>query len=78
MTLDWALTLAGFLMGGAVMALASWRAGKPAVPMRPRLLPWTFVILAAAFWLVLMGVHAVNLLGVETGPALIQRGGPAP
>ncbi len=56
--------LAGFV---ALFAYCSWRAGRPADLLRPRLLPWRTLVLVAGVAALLMAVHLVNLLGVRTG-----------
>ena len=66
MTLTVTLALAaGFLM---VALFAGWRGARPPNPLKgPRLMPWRPMMVAAAVGLILMLVHAVNLLGVQTG-----------
>jgi ABC-type amino acid transport system permease subunit len=58
--------LAGF---AALFALASWRAARPTQFGKVRMVPWTAVSLVAALAAIVMLVHAVNLLGVQTGQA---------
>lgn len=36
--------------------------------MKPRRLPWRFIMILSGFLVVVTLVHLVNLLGVETGP----------
>ena len=58
----------GVLVGSAgLAAFGQWRGGRPADPMRPRLIPWTPVVLIATFAAVLALVHLLNLAGLETG-----------
>ena len=66
-TLDWALTGLGLLLGLGLIVLGNWRAGLPPDPLRPRMVSWNFITLLAGLWCVMMVVHAVNLLGFETG-----------
>ena len=63
----WAFVGVGLAAGVGLAVFANWRAGLPADPLRPRMIPWKFLIILAGFWCVLMVVHAANLLGVETG-----------
>jgi hypothetical protein len=58
----------GVLAGSTAVAVyGQWRGGRPADPMRPRLIPWTPVVLIAAFAALLALVHLLNLAGLETG-----------
>jgi len=61
-------TVALALLGLAVAAFAGWRHGLPAQPEKgPRMIPWMIILLVAATWTLVMVVHVVNLLGIETG-----------
>ncbi len=62
------LTLTGLACGVALAVFANWRAGRPRDDLKPKMLPWTFIMILAAFWSLLMVVHLINLGGVETGP----------
>jgi hypothetical protein len=53
---------------GGIFALASWRAARPTEFGKVRMVPWTAISLIAALGAIMMLVHVVNLLGVETGP----------
>lgn len=58
----------GVLAGSAGLAVFGlWWGGRPADPMRTRLIPWTPVVLIATFAAVLALVHLLNLAGLETG-----------
>ncbi len=70
MNIDLILTLAAALAAGVLFAFASWRDAQPADPLKPRLIPWRALIIVSALLVVLALVHAVNLLGVETGTQL--------
>jgi hypothetical protein len=62
------LTLALAVAGLAVTAFAAWRHGRPPNPAKgPRMIPWILVLLTGATWTLVMVVHAVNLLGIQTG-----------
>lgn len=66
--MDLGLTVA---MAAACLALAlfaGWRGARAPDPLRgPRLLPWRMIMMFAACGLLMLAVHAVNLLGVTTG-----------
>ena len=51
----------------AVAALAAWRHSQPADRLNPRLIPWMWITLIAVTVVVVMLVHLVNMLGIETG-----------
>ncbi|MFN3513102.1 MAG: hypothetical protein ACK41C_08665 [Phenylobacterium sp.] len=59
----------GLLVAFAALALfAGWRGARPPdLSKGPRMAPWRLIMLTAAMGAVLMVVHAVNLLGVQTG-----------
>jgi hypothetical protein len=66
----WSLpvTLASAGIGVLVAVLCGWRGARPPDVRRgPRMVPWRFLMLLASAWVLLMVVHLVNLLGVETG-----------
>jgi hypothetical protein len=58
------ILLAAFV---ALFAYGSWKSAKPADPLRPRMVPWRPVMVAAGLGGILMLVHVLNLMGVETG-----------
>ncbi len=66
--MDLTVTIMLVLAGGAVAVLAGWRGARPPnLAKGPRLIPWRpLMVIAAAFALIML-VHLVNLLGVETG-----------
>lgn len=66
--LDLILTLTGLVAMAALGVVANWRAGLPWNDLKPRRVPWRLVIIMAGFCFVLLLVHLVNLLGLETGP----------
>jgi hypothetical protein len=67
MSLDMGVTLAVLAATIAGYVLASRHAGKPADPLRPRLLPWPGIIIGLGFIAFVALVHLINLLGVTTG-----------
>lgn len=65
---DLVATLMLLALGAGVFAFAAWRHGRPPEPFsNPRWISWIVVLLVAATWCLVMLVHLVNLLGVETG-----------
>lgn len=66
MDLPLTLAIAAALL---VVAVASgWAGARPPNPHKgPRLLPYRLIMVTASAVLILMLVHVVNLLGVQTG-----------
>jgi hypothetical protein len=55
----------GFL---AVALFCGWRGAKPPDLLKgPRLVPWRPLMVGAVIGLLILVVHAINLLGVTTG-----------
>ena len=62
------VTLGAAAVGLALAAAFGWMGARPPNLQRgPRLLPYRFLMLLAGAFVVLMLVHAANLLGVRTG-----------
>lgn len=55
-----ALAAIGFLLAMRIAA-------RPADPLKPRLVNYNIVMVIAAFIILLMFVHIINLVGVKTG-----------
>jgi hypothetical protein len=56
--------------------LAAWQSSRPRKDsLQTKWIPWRFVVLASGAVLVLAAVHAVNLMGIETGGGM--PGGPS-
>jgi hypothetical protein len=52
----------------ALALFAGWRGARPPDPHRgPRLTPWRFLMTLAACGALVLVVHLVNLLGLQTG-----------
>ena len=67
--LDWVLTITVLLGSIGLGILSNWQAGRPPrEDLRPRIVPWRFVMILSAFLAVLSVVHLANLFGIETGP----------
>lgn len=66
--LDWILTVGGMVAAVILGIVANWRAGLPWDDMHPRIVPWRLVLIFSGFVFIVLLVHLVNLLGVETGP----------
>ena len=65
------VTLASAAVGLGLTVFCGWRGARPPDPRRgPRMVPWRFLMLLSAAWVLLMVVHLVNLTGVETGRGL--------
>jgi hypothetical protein len=60
-------TLIVLACAGGVFAYGSWKAARPADPLRPRLIPWRPLIILSGLVALLMLVHLVNLAGMTTG-----------
>jgi hypothetical protein len=68
--MDWPITFATTAAALALAVLAGWRGARPPDPHRgPRMVPWRFLMVLAAFGLILMLVHMANLAGLTTGGA---------
>jgi hypothetical protein len=66
MDLTLTLALAGGLL--ALALFAGWRGARPPNPHRgPRLVPWRFLMVTAAAFLLVVLAHLMNLLGFTTG-----------
>jgi hypothetical protein len=53
------------LASAGLLALSTWRASKPATPLKVRLIPWRPIILLAACVLIFLGVHLFTVLGLK-------------
>jgi hypothetical protein len=62
------VTLLSAAVGIGLTVLCGWRGARPPDVVRgPRMVPWRFLMLLSAAWVLLMVVHLFNLMGVETG-----------
>lgn len=60
-------TLVLLALAACLFAFGSWVSARPADPLNPRLVPWRPVLIVAGVAALLLLVHVVNLLGVDTG-----------
>jgi hypothetical protein len=65
--LDWLLTGLVFCASLGLAAYGNWKAQQPRKLLQVWSINWHFVIIVCGLICVLAVVHAVNLLGVETG-----------
>jgi len=66
--LDLHITLTAMLGVTGIAVFAGWRGARPPDLSRgPRLVPWRPIMMLSAVVLLVLLVHLVNLLGVQTG-----------
>jgi hypothetical protein len=65
--MDMTTTLILLAVAAGVFGYGSWVAARPADPLNPRLIPWRPIIIVAGVAGLLLIVHVVNLMGVDTG-----------
>jgi hypothetical protein len=66
--MEWNITLSFIVIGIAATALSAWQSGRPRKDSHnARWIPWRFFVLVSGAVLLLAVVHAVNLIGIETG-----------
>jgi len=66
--MGWTATLIALVVGVLLTAFFGWRGARaPDLIKGPRLLPYRFLMVLAAAWVLFVLVHVVNLLGVTTG-----------
>ena len=66
--MDWPVTLTLGALALGLTAVFGWAGARPPDFRRgPRLIPYRFLMLLAAAATILLLVHALNLLGVQTG-----------
>ena len=62
------VTLGAAAAGFLLAALFGWLGARPPNLRRgPRMAPYRFLMLLAAAWVLMMLVHAANLVGITTG-----------
>jgi hypothetical protein len=65
MTLTVTLIILGVSM--ALTGLFGWMGARPKTPGKPQMVPWQFLMMLTAVVVLLMAVHLLNLVGLETG-----------
>lgn len=65
MTLNVTLIILGVSI--VLAGFCGWMGARPKVPGRPRMVPWQFLMMLSAVGVLLMAVHLLNLVGVQTG-----------
>lgn len=60
MTLTLSLLAAALIIGG----FAGWRGARPSDFLKPRMVPWRFIMLLAGAFAFLLMIHVGTLLGV--------------
>ena len=65
------MTLTLLLLAGALIVgvFAGWRGARPSDFLRPRMVPWRFIMLMAGALAFLLLIHLGTLLGVTPGGA---------
>lgn len=70
--MEWNVTLSVIGISFVTTLLAVWQSGRPRKDShRTKWMPWRFVVLAGGALLLLSVVHAVNLMGIETGGGML-------
>ena len=61
------MTLTLSLLAGALIVgvFAGWRGARPSDFLRPRMVPWRFIMLLAGALAFLLIIHVASLLGVS-------------
>jgi hypothetical protein len=66
--MGWTPTLALLALSIGLVVLARFMSARPVRLGRARLVPWTAILVAAGALAVIMGVHALSLLGWSPPP----------
>jgi hypothetical protein len=66
-TLDLVITIGLLAMSTGVFLYGRSVAARPVDLARVRMLPWNAILIGLAFIMLILLVHLVNLLGVQTG-----------
>lgn len=60
-------TLVLMAASASVFGLAAWRSSQPSNPLKPRLVPWTLIVLFSGLFFMLLLAHVFSLFGLEPG-----------
>ena len=67
--LDWTLTFIAIAGSIALFLYAQHKSEQPPRDeLRPRMIPWRFVMVLCGFGFIIALVHLANLFGIQTGP----------
>ncbi len=76
MTLNWIITCAVIVLALGTTVFAGWKSGRPRKDtLRPQWISWPFVTVFAGALLLFAIIHAMNLLGFQTGQNTTGRYG---
>jgi hypothetical protein len=66
--MEWTVTLGLMAFFVAFGVLCGWLGARPPnVARGPRMVPWRFMMMLAAFGFIVTAAHVLNLLGIQTG-----------
>ncbi|MAK62886.1 MAG: hypothetical protein CMK09_18105 [Ponticaulis sp.] len=68
MSVHLGLSVLAILLAIGFAVFCSYRAGLPRDDLKPKRLPWTFLMILSGFLAFILLVHLFNVLGFETGP----------
>ena len=75
--MDWPITLAAIALFGGLTVFAGWKSGRPQKDsLKARWISWPVVTIFAATATVFAIVHAMSLMGFQTGSRTVGRYGP--
>ncbi len=74
--MDWIITLSAAAALLALTIYAGWKSGRPRKDsVKPQWISWPFVTVFAGALLVFAVIHAMNLMGFQTGQNTVGRYG---
>jgi hypothetical protein len=65
--MDLTITLGLLAFGIALTVGCGWMGARPKDYLKPRLIPWTILMLVGAVFVLVVAVHLLNLFGMNTG-----------
>ena len=76
LAMEWSITLGVVALFGGIAAFAGWKSGRPQKDsLKPRFISWPVVAILAAVFVVFAVIHALNLMGMQTGSRTLGRYG---